>query len=75
MTPLRTARIKKGLTQGQLASACGVSQAHISCIEKMTEQASPSLAEKIVKKLGGEVTEEQVLYPNRFVRKPRRRIY
>lgn len=74
MTPLKTARTSKGLTQEALAARVDVSQAHLSSVENMNERASPELAEKLVKVLGRKlITEEQVLYPKRFLGKAKRK--
>ncbi|MCE5182341.1 MAG: helix-turn-helix domain-containing protein [Betaproteobacteria bacterium] len=67
-TPLKLARKKAGKKQEELAAAAGVSQAHISCLENLTERASPVVAEKIAAYLGRDlITEEQILYPERFM--------
>lgn len=68
MTPLQSARKSKGLTQEQLAKKVGVSQAHISDLERNEERASADLAARLVKALGRRrIREEQILYPERFV--------
>lgn len=69
-TPLRRARKARGMTQEDLARAVGVTQTHISCIETMAERASPDLAARLVAVLGRQlISEEQILYPERFAKK------
>ncbi len=66
-TPLYHARRAAGLTQAALAAQVGVTQPHLSALERMTAQASPGLASRLRTALGGRISEEQILYPQRFV--------
>ena len=67
MNALRSARKLRSMSQVDLASMVGVTQGHISSLETMDERASAALAEKIVVVLGRDlITEEQILYPERF---------
>lgn len=67
-TPLKEARAKKKLSIRALADAVGVSAPHISNIETMKVGVSAELAERLVEALGRDsITEEQILYPERFM--------
>lgn len=73
-TPLKLIRKKRGKTQEDVANAVGVSQAHISSLEANKERASPDLAEKLAEYLGRDlITEEQILYPERFMEEPKQK--
>lgn len=51
---LQVARLKKGLTQEQLAERCGTNKAYISRIENNVKEVRISTLQKIVEKgLGG----------------------
>lgn len=65
MTPLKAARTKRELTIRDVAQACGCSFVTISRIER-GDSTTPELAEKISRYFDGEVTELQILYPERF---------
>lgn len=67
MTPLRSARKRRGMTQSALARQSGVSQAHISAVEAGLCRASAELAERLVRVIGpGLISEAEILYPERF---------
>lgn len=65
MTPLKTVRTKRALTIREVARACGCSHVTISRIER-GDSTTPDLAEKISRFFDGEVSELQILYPERF---------
>ncbi|WP_079435669.1 helix-turn-helix transcriptional regulator [Zoogloea sp. LCSB751] len=66
-TPLRFARVSLGLTQKQLARLVQVTQPHISALECGVQRPSSGLAARLAEALGRQViTEEQLLYPERF---------
>ena len=68
--PLQIARRKKKLSLRALAEAAGTTAAHICNLENMKVRASAEMAEKLAAALGGElITEEQILYPERFIGK------
>ncbi len=68
--PLQIARRKKKLSLRALAEAAGTTAAHICNLENMKARASAEMAEKLAAALGGElITEEQILYPERFIGK------
>lgn len=66
-TPLRVARRRREMTLAELADQVGVDHSNLSRIERGLQQASARTAERLVKALGGAVTELEVLYPERFM--------
>lgn len=64
--PLKTVRIRRGHTLDQVAQAVGTDSGNLSRIENGKQKASPDLAERLAKHFGGEITEIQILYPERF---------
>lgn len=74
MSPLRKARQSRGWRLQQvtdLVRALGGStdNTNLSRIERCQQTASPALAEKLCLAFGGELTELQILYPERFMPK------
>lgn len=67
MTPLEKIRIGRKHSIYDVANAAGCAPSTISRIEKMKGRASPEMAEKISNFFEGEITEEQILYPHRFI--------
>jgi len=65
-TPLQRIRIARGLTQKQVALGAEIDPGQYSRIENAKEQATPRAAERIAKSFGHEVTEMQILYPERY---------
>lgn len=68
-TPLKKLRESKGLSQSEVAAAVGLSQSGYHRIETpLTSQASAENAEKIArcKFFRRLITEEMILYPERF---------
>ena len=63
VTPLRTARLALGLTQGDVWRAVGVDQGQYSRIERGVSIPSPELADRIAKYFAGTVTRDQILFP------------
>jgi transcriptional regulator with XRE-family HTH domain len=68
-TPLRAIRTARHLSLATVATAIGLDTGNLSRIERMTQQASPSTAEALSNYFDREITEEQILYPERFVEK------
>lgn len=71
MTPLRKARKQRGwrlqhVVDRLSAMSCNMNTGNLSRIERGVARPSPSLAEKICLVFGGELTEIQILYPERF---------
>lgn len=69
ITPLRAIRTARQLSLATVATATGLDTGNLSRIERMTQQASPATAEALSNYFGREITEEQILYPERFVAK------
>ncbi|SDG86433.1 Helix-turn-helix [Pseudomonas flavescens] len=72
MTPLKKARLNRGWRLSDVATRladhdCSLDAANISRIERDKQKASPSIAEKLCLAFGGELTELQILYPERFM--------
>ncbi len=65
-SPLKTVRLKRGQTLTEVAVAVGTDAGNMSRIENGKQKASPDMAEKLCKHFGGEITEIQILYPERF---------
>ncbi|MBU1692310.1 MAG: helix-turn-helix transcriptional regulator [Gammaproteobacteria bacterium] len=63
-TPMKKARTGKNLTIYDVAKAVGLSASRISCIER----GAPTSRDKVtaIARLLG-ITEEEVLYPERFI--------
>ncbi len=68
MTPLKRTRRSdaRDLSQADVATTIGINTGYYSRIEKGFAQPSAIVAQKIVAFFGAPLTEEQVLYPERF---------
>lgn len=66
-TPLKQVRIKRGQTLGDVARAVGTDIGNLSRIENAKQSASPDLAERLARHFGYELTEIQIIYPERFM--------
>ena len=66
-TPLRRARASKGLSIHQVAAAVGTNAGNLSRIERAVQAASPALAERLASYFEPDITELEVLYPERFL--------
>jgi transcriptional regulator with XRE-family HTH domain len=65
-SPLKQARLKRELTLQQVANEVGIDTGNLSRIERGHQIPSKELAEKLVKFFDNEVTETQIIYPERF---------
>jgi putative transcriptional regulator len=65
-SPLKQTRLRRNGTLADVALAVGTNTGNLSRIENGKQKASPKLAEKLAKYFGYEITEIQVLYPERF---------
>ena len=65
-SPLRKSREKRELTLQQVSSAVGIDTGNLSRIERGLQVPSKELAEKLVALFDNEVTETQIIYPERF---------
>ena len=66
MTPLKHIRIKQGLTIYDVAKGADCSAGTISRVESGKHGISPDLAERLSKFFDGTITEEEIIYPDRF---------
>jgi len=66
ITPLQRARHARKLSLEQVAEAVGTDTGNLSRIERGQQVPSSSLTEKLAKYFGNEVTETQIIYPERF---------
>ena len=71
MTPIRAARDKANLSIYQVAEKVCLDPSTVSRIERGLHRTTPGNAEKFARVLG--ITEEQVLYPERFQAKKKRK--
>lgn len=69
-SPLKQARLKLKLTLQQVANAVGIDTGNLSRIERGLQVPSKELAERLVKFFDNEVTETQIIYPERFSEPP-----
>lgn len=71
MSPLRNARKQRGWRLQHVVDRlkqvnCNMNTGNLSRIERGEQTPSPVTAEKICLVFGGELTELQILYPERF---------
>ena len=62
-TKLSQVRISSGTSLLTLAKALNCSKGHLSRIERGTTQASPDLARRIAAYFPGEITRDEILFP------------
>lgn len=65
-TPLRLARERREMTIVQVSTATGIDPGNLSRIERGCQTPSKDVAEKLAKFFDNEVTEIQILYPERY---------
>lgn len=65
-SPLRNARLKREKTLQEVATAVGIDTGNLSRIERGEQIPNKDLAEKLVNYYGNEVSELQIIYPERF---------
>ena len=66
-TPLRKMRVEKGLTIAEVSLATQIDVGNLSRIERGRQVTSLETAEKLARFFKGEVTELQILYPQRYM--------
>jgi transcriptional regulator with XRE-family HTH domain len=66
---IKAARLKRGQTLVQVAKAIGTDAGNLSRVENGKQKPSPKMAAKLALHFGYEITEIQILYPERFVDK------
>lgn len=69
-SPLRLVREKRGLTLKAVADAVAMDQGNLSRVERGEQTPSTETAEALTKFFGHEVSEMQILYPERYVKSP-----
>ena len=65
-SPLKQARLKHEKTLQEVADAVGIDTGNLSRIERGLQVPSKDLTEKLAQYFNGEVTETQIIYPERF---------
>lgn len=65
-SPLKQTRLRRNGTLADVARAVGTNNGNLSRIENGKQKASPKLAEKLAHYFGHEITEIQILYPERY---------
>ena len=65
-SPLKRARLKHEKTLQEVADAVGIDTGNLSRIERGIQVPSKDLTEKLAQYFHGEVTETQIIYPERF---------
>jgi len=65
-SPLKAVRTKRGQTLTEVALAVGTDAGNMSRIENGKQKASAAMAAKLAKHFGHEITELQILYPERY---------
>lgn len=68
LTPLRKLRIALGLTGPEVAEGAGISQSAYTKVELGDYTASPDVAARLVEFFGPPLTEEHILFHQRFPR-------
>lgn len=66
MTALKRLREQKGMTATSVAQAVRMDQSYYSKIENGRATASPEVAAKLAGFFAHEITEMQILYPERY---------
>lgn len=67
VTPLQRARHARKLSLEQVADAVGTDTGNLSRIERGQQVPSKVMAEKLAQYFGNQVTETQIIYPERFM--------
>jgi transcriptional regulator with XRE-family HTH domain len=65
-SPLKQTRLRRGGTLAAVSAAVGTNTGNLSRIENGKQKASPKLAAKLALYFGHEITEIQILYPERY---------
>ena len=69
-TPLRVVREKRGLTMQQVAESVAINPSNLSRIERGEQTPSKGVAERLSAFFGHEVSEIQIIYPERYTAFP-----
>ena len=73
ITPLRIARKEAGLTLKAVVDSVGGDTGNLSRLERAKQKATPDLAARLALFFKRKITEEQILYPERFMQEERRK--
>lgn len=65
-SPLRQIRERKGQTIVEVSRAVSIDPGNLSRVENGKQKASTELAEKLAQHFCNEITEMEILYPDRF---------
>lgn len=65
-SPLKLIRLKREKTLQEVSAAVGSDTGNLSRIERGLQVPSKDMTERLVKYFGGEITETQIIYPERF---------
>ncbi len=65
-SPLRKARLRRGLALRTVGRSVGLDAGSLSRIENGLQKARPKLAERLACYFGHELSEIQILYPERY---------
>lgn len=65
-TRLREIRMRRGLSIHAVAAAVGTNAGNLSRIERAVQSASPALAARLAHFFEPELSELEILYPDRF---------
>ncbi len=68
MSELKIFRRKRGSLQ-TVSEKLDISPSHLSRIERGMQRPSPELAEKLANFFSGEISEMEIIYPERFTKK------
>lgn len=66
-TPLRKIRLNKRQSLNRVARETQIDPGNLSRIERGLARASLEVAERLAKYYGGDISELQILYPERFM--------
>lgn len=66
-TPLRKMRVERGMTLAELSVATKIDVGNLSRIERGKQLTSIETAEKISRFFNAEISEMQILYPQRYM--------
>jgi transcriptional regulator with XRE-family HTH domain len=66
-SPLRQIRERKGQTIVEVSRAVSIDPGNLSRVENGKQKASTELAEKLAQHFGNEISEMEILYPDRFM--------
>ncbi len=65
-SPLKQVRMKHQKTLQEVSAAVDSDTGNLSRIERGLQVPSKEMTEKLVKYFGGQITETQIIYPERF---------